>query len=714
MITSFEPTIQQLRVESFRGFRDHREFDLSASAVIITGPNGTGKTSFFDALQWCFIGSLQRLEDLRSRRSVEHIVNQYRLGRKAAVEVELLVNSLPVTVRRSGDHAGSTLELRRPGFETTFGPEAEAALRDLLLPDTDLALESALTTSGLMQQDVMRSVLEAKAADRYRHISTVLGLSRLEEFEEAARSIAREAGVREANARAERDRIAQLLHQTRERLAAARSRLESAPQVEAIRQEIRSLLDSTPSLISGPLASVNLETQEEVRALANQFGTAIDAVERLGTLSRRALSLRSTLTKEPTEADLTALRAEVDEAESQLATLITQVASTETRLVAARSAANELAQLAVLAIPLLADECPVCGQSIDPTHVEAELRERAGSTETIVVLQEDLATQQEVRDAAAEIASASRAVLEAAELQGAQWAEFRSAATEAEALLQPLRSGDLVVRTAATTLDEFTQASDTLLDYLQTRRRRLLEFLNAFEQLADRGAVERATAETRSLESALATNDASLEEESARSVRLQSLAEHAVTARVEVTERRVKAVQPLVANIFQRLDPHPAFKTIEFELDTYYRRGTTSPLVRDVVEDVSADPLVVFSTSQANIVALSYFIAMSLSAGRRGLPFLLLDDPVQSMDDVNVLGFADLCRHLQSRRQLIVSTHERRFAGLLERKLTPRTTDSTTTVIRFTGWDRSGPTIEQDWVEPQLVDDPIRVVRHAG
>jgi hypothetical protein len=31
------------------------------------------------------------------------------------------------------------------------------------------------------------------------------------------------------------------------------------------------------------------------------------------------------------------------------------------------------------------------------------------------------------------------------------------------------------------------------------------------------------------------------------------------------------------------------------------------------------------------------------------------------MDDVNVLGFADLYRHLQSRRQLIVSTHEKRY-----------------------------------------------------
>jgi DNA repair exonuclease SbcCD ATPase subunit len=713
-MTSFEPTIQRVRVDAFRGFRDRRELDLSASAVIITGPNGTGKTSFFDALQWCFLGSIERLENLRARRSVEHIVNQYRLGRKAAVELELLVDSLPVTLRRSGDHRGSTLELRRPGFETTFGPEAEDLLRDLLLPDTDLSLESALKTSGLMQQDVMRGVLEAKGADRYRHVSTVLGLSQLEEFEEAARSLAREAGEREANARAERDRIAQLLNQTRERLTAARSRLESRPQVDAIRQEIRSLLDSTPSVISGPPANVNLETQEEVRALATQFGTAIDAVERLGALSQRALNLRSSLAEEPTETALSAFHEEVDAAETQLATLSAQVASTETQLAAARSAANELAQLAALAIPLLASECPVCGQSIDPAHVEAQLRERAASTETIVVLQENLATQQTIRDAAAESASASRAALESAELQVAQWAQFRLAAAEAEGSLQRFRRGDLVIRTAASTLDEFVQTAQTLSDYLQSRRRRLLEFLNAFEQQADSGAVERSAAEARTLESALATNEASLEEESARSRRLQSLAEHSVAARVEVTERRVKAMQPLVANIFQRLDPHPAFKTIEFELDTYYRRGTTSPLVRDVVEDVSADPLVVFSTSQANIVALSYFIAMSLSAGRRGLPFLLLDDPVQSMDDVNVLGFADLCRHLQSRRQLIVSTHERRFAGLLERKLAPRTMDSSTKLIRFAGWDRSGPTIDQGSVEPQIVDDPIRVVRLAG
>ena len=68
-----------------------------------------------------------------------------------------------------------------------------------------------------MQQDVMRRVLEAKPADRYRQLSTVLGLGALEDFEDAARSVAKQAAEREKHARGEQTRLAEALKQAQDR-----------------------------------------------------------------------------------------------------------------------------------------------------------------------------------------------------------------------------------------------------------------------------------------------------------------------------------------------------------------------------------------------------------------------------------------------------------------------------------------------------------------
>lgn len=711
---SSEPIIDRLRVEAFRGFRDAREFDLSAAAVIVTGPNGTGKTSFFDALQWGLLGSLERLESLRARRNVEHVVNQYRLGRKASVEIGLSLPSGPVTVRRTGDQAGSTLELRRPGQASLFGAEAETELRRILLPNTELTLESALTTSGLMQQDVMRRVLEAKPADRYRQLSTVLGLGALEDFEDAARSVAKQAAEREKNVRGEWTRLADALKQAQDRLEAAQTRLATRPQVAAVREETLGILSTTPRAVFLNRGEVNLEGPDGVRLVVTALGKAAHIVETARTLSIKASQLRADLGQEPTDDQITGLREGLARAEAVRETAEASRGATQEQLSAARRTAAEVAQLAALAVPLLSDHCPVCGQDIDRSHVEQQLRERAEATETILELQQALDQRTADHGRAASAAATARSALAAAEAEAGRWRQVRSADLAASTAVAALAEDIKVVRFDWQDAEAFVDAAGPVLEYFRRARRSLLDLLETFDRQSDQGAVDRATAEVRSLEAALATAEEQLAAESARSKRLQGLSEQTLQARVEVTEARLRSIQPLVANIFQRLDPHPAFKTVEFELDTYYRKGTTSPLVIDQVENVSADPLLIFSTSQANIVALAYFIAMSLSADERGLPFLLLDDPVQSMDDVNVLGFADLCRHLRLRRQLIVSTHERRFASLLERKLAPRAENSRTKMIRFTGWDRSGPTVNEYFVEAQLLENPIRLVHLAG
>jgi len=56
-----------LEVEGFRAYRDVQKFDLDASVIVLYGPNGLGKTSLFDAIDYASTGRIGRL--CRQRRS---------------------------------------------------------------------------------------------------------------------------------------------------------------------------------------------------------------------------------------------------------------------------------------------------------------------------------------------------------------------------------------------------------------------------------------------------------------------------------------------------------------------------------------------------------------------------------------------------------------------------------------------------------------------
>jgi DNA repair exonuclease SbcCD ATPase subunit len=104
----------------------------------------------------------------------------------------------------------------------------------------------------------------------------------------------------------------------------------------------------------------------------------------------------------------------------------------------------------------------------------------------------------------------------------------------------------------------------------------------------------------------------------------------------------------------------------------------------DPLAEVEANPAVVCSVGQLNVVALSYFLAFAISDSSNAMPFVIMDDPLQSLDDVNALGLADFCRRLKRERQVVITTHDERFGELLRRKLQPRGYD---TLI----WPHLGP-----------------------
>lgn len=53
--------IRNVEIEAFRAYRRKQEFDVDADVVVFYGPNGLGKTSFFDALDYVCSGRIGRL-----------------------------------------------------------------------------------------------------------------------------------------------------------------------------------------------------------------------------------------------------------------------------------------------------------------------------------------------------------------------------------------------------------------------------------------------------------------------------------------------------------------------------------------------------------------------------------------------------------------------------------------------------------------------------
>lgn len=125
-------------------------------------------------------------------------------------------------------------------------------------------------------------------------------------------------------------------------------------------------------------------------------------------------------------------------------------------------------------------------------------------------------------------------------------------------------------------------------------------------------------------------------------------------------------------DLFVRLAPNeqfvPQFRLpvrgdgkVEAVLETVHRSG-----------QASGPPGAMLSQGNLNTAALTLFFALNLSVPSQ-LPWLVLDDPVQSMDDVHIAQFAALLRTFSKGlgKQVVIAVHERALFEYLTLELSP-------------------------------------------
>ncbi|MGB4075529.1 AAA family ATPase [Pseudomonas sp.] len=86
------------------------------------------------------------------------------------------------------------------------------------------------------------------------------------------------------------------------------------------------------------------------------------------------------------------------------------------------------------------------------------------------------------------------------------------------------------------------------------------------------------------------------------------------------------------------------------------------------------DAIFSMSSGQLSSLVLSFTLALNKRYAKNTI--MLIDDPVQSLDDINVAGFIDLLRNEFSDRQVILSTHEDEISSYMQYKFKKYTLDS--------------------------------------
>ena len=634
-----------VEVCGFRGFRDKLRIDFGTGFTVISGRNGTGKSTLCDAVEFAITGSINKYKIKKAAmESLSDYIWWRGDGTPEAHYVALSFakdNGERYMVKRTRD-AGCNSSPEEIKDALCSGARPENALNQLcstsIIRDEWIAALS-IDLSETERFELVRSALGSQEGSD-------LGARAKEVITSAERAHARTTGAYESIRVELSDRLIQL-SSTKD----AASRLGD---IEAAMRLVAAVVPKSPT-----------ETRDLLSA------------GRTGLVARRARLAQLTEFVQETR-DFAALRQAFDLPESRQRREAVRLALTTATAAkhavehviaqAARDLARE-AQGNAIATSLslliehgerlgLHDEhCPLCAGIRTPKEFESGLtlaRERINSIASgVAVAREALSRAR---------ASAERILADHASVEG-QWNAIEEETTrlvKREALLVKLfeRHGLNVrlIRDPNKLEIEIAAERDRLIDL----ERALLTLEASGVVTRTAGLEDRITALRKDVETA-----ANLLERSQAAVTAAKAIERAVKrVNAEIIDERLAQISPLLNELYQRLRPHADWRTIDYRIRGDVRRFLSLRVGGGL------NPQFVLSSGQRRAVGLAFLLSVHLARTWTPWRTLVLDDPVQHIDDFRALHFVEILAAFRlDDRQIVCTVEDEALADLLCRRL---------------------------------------------
>ena len=642
--------LEFIEVAGFRGFRDKTRFDLDPAFVVLTGRNGVGKSTLLDAVEFALTGTLSKysVQSAKGGGLAEHI---WWMGDSPAAERHVTVGFI--------DDAGARCQISRGPHSVE--PEDGAKIRAWFgLPDQADADSIAMLarTSIIRDEHIAAMSLDLPGQARFEAVKDAIGAIVGPDYAPRTEAVLKEARALQTSANARQAELQDELGRALTALTDARSEANRSADIANANRVIDRQLSSPP--LGEDRVEAGRAALAAGRARSARLRSAIEDVERSQADWR-------TVAKDTFSEEFDAARAEASRLAGIEASSIATLEAALQAEAASRALNDEDTHFAALlehgsALGVIDGHCPLCDAARTDNEFQASL----------------VRTRQRLADRGVELERVSLAVLDA-----------RRAVDEVKALADQARAGLLVLEQLQARVD----ASRRSVEEAFARE----GFSEAVDDPAGaRGQLDLADLGLADLENAIFILEASSAHERVISLerRVTELRQHIDVAAIDsvacekgvelarqidaaartiandILREQFDTVMPLLKELYRRLRPHVDWT----EIDSDFGGKVRATLNFTVGE--GRNPQFLFSSGQRRAAGLAFLLAIHLSRPWCRWRTLLLDDPVQHIDDYRALNLVEVLSAIRrSDRQTIVAVEDAALADLLCRRLRSSATE---------------------------------------
>lgn len=637
--------LDYVEVCGFRGFRDKIRVDFGRGFTVIAGRNGVGKSTLCDAVEFAITGLIEKyIVEKAAKESLADYLWWRGEGRPQAHYVTAAFirdDGVPFTITRT-----------REGGADRSPEEIHAALCRENAPED--ALRQLTRTSIIRDEWIAALSLDLSEAERFDFVRSALGAIEGSEAATKAREVVTAAD-------ATRARNEELYEIARARLG---ERLTQQSEINATLSRAGDVSDAL-AIVAAAAPEGSIDTAARIQAARialverkARVARIADAVEG----ARELLVLQSTFNAPEAEAERKSAIAELETAREAKELAIAAAEEAEALLAREEDADAMASSLAILVehgerLGTHDERCPLCAAQRSSVEFAVGLevaRRRISSLASGV---------QESRRRLASAIDHAREALEAFSIADAKVAAHHAEERKLRAAEQNYRSFLERWKLEA----RFVNEPEKLLDYLEAERDRLIDLERSLIILDASLSVSRVTSIERSIEILREEIDKLADAVSQSQAALTSAREIERTVKrvsAEIIDERLAQISPLLNELYQRLRPHADWRTIDYSI-----RGDVKRFLSLKVGD-GLNPQFVFSSGQRRAAGLAFLLSVHLARPWTSLRSLLLDDPVQHIDDFRALHLVEVLAALRlDHRQIICAVEDTALADLLCRRL---------------------------------------------